>query len=90
MIEPGHYVAVLAEGRLGHSKGITMTHLGKLMRSKGCQVAFNLDGGNTAVMVFMGKQLNEIAKAYGSTKARPTSEVMAIGHSDQVGIYEVK
>ncbi|MBQ2701128.1 MAG: phosphodiester glycosidase family protein [Clostridia bacterium] len=90
MVEPGHYVAVLAEGRLGHSKGITMTHLGKLMRAKGCQVAFNLDGGNTAVMVFMGKQLNEIAKAYGSTKARATSEVMAIGHSDQVGIYEVK
>ncbi|MBQ8536114.1 MAG: phosphodiester glycosidase family protein [Clostridia bacterium] len=90
MIEPGHYMAILAEGRLGDSKGITMAHLAKLMRAKGCQVAFNLDGGNTAVMVFMGKQLNEIAKSYGSTKARATSEVMAIGHSDQVGVYEVK
>lgn len=90
MIEPGHYVAILAEGRLSDSKGITMSHLGKLMRAKGCQVAFNLDGGNTAVMVFMGKQLNEISKFYGSPKARATSEVLTIGHSDQVGIYEVK
>ncbi|MBE5802922.1 MAG: hypothetical protein E7316_00240 [Clostridiales bacterium] len=91
MVEPGHYVAIMCEGRLQRSSGVTMSYLAKLMRSKNCQVAFNIDGGQTAVVVFMGKQLNKIG-AYdgGKTNSRPTSEVVGIGHSDQVGIYEVK
>ena len=91
MVEPGHYVAVMCEGRLTRSTGVTMSYLAKMMRSKNCQVAFNIDGGQTAVVVFMGKQLNQIG-AYdgGKTNSRTTSEVVGIGHSDQVGIYEVK
>lgn len=91
MVEPGHYVAIMCEGRLTRSSGVTMSYLAKLMRNKGCQVAFNLDGGQTAVVVFMGKQLNQIG-AYdgGKTNSRPTSEVMGIGYSEQVGTYEVK
>lgn len=91
MVEPGHYVAIMCEGRLQRSSGVTMSYLAKLMRAKNCQVAFNIDGGQTAVVVFMGKQLNKIgAYSGGKTNSRPTSEVVGIGHSDQVGIYEVK
>ena len=90
MVEPGHYVAILAEGRLKRSGGITVGYLAKMMREKGCVNAFNLDGGQTAVMVFMGKQLNQIGKYDGKTNSRPTSEVLGIGTSDQVGVYEVK
>lgn len=90
MIEPGHYVAILCEGRLKDSTGVTIGHLSQLMREAGCEVAFNLDGGQTGVMVFMGKQLNRIGKYDGKTSARPTSEVMAFGRSEQVGEYEVK
>lgn len=91
MVEPGHYVAIMCEGRLKRSTGVTVGYLAKLMRAKGCQVAFNIDGGQTAVVVFMGKQLNMIG-AYdgGKTNSRPTSEVMGFGRSDQVGVYEVK
>lgn len=91
MIEPGHYMAIMCEGRLKRSTGVTMSYLAKLMRDRGCQVAFNMDGGQTAVMIFMGKQLNQIG-AYdgGKTNSRPTSEVMGIGYSEQVGVYEVK
>ena len=92
MVEPGHYVAIMCEGRLDRrSEGVTVSYLAKLMRAKGCQVAFNLDGGQTAVMVFMGKQINKIG-AYdgGKTNSRPTCEVMGVGYSDQVGVYEVK
>ena len=84
MIEPGHYAAIIAEGRLKDSSGITVAYLGKLMRQKGCQVAFNLDGGQTAVMLFMGQQMNKIGVYNGKYCARPTSEVLGIGHSDQV------
>lgn len=91
MVEPGHYVAIMCEGRLKRSAGVTIGYLAKMMRAKGCQVAFNMDGGQTAVMVFMGKQLNQIG-AYdgGKTNSRPTSEVLGFGTSEQVGTYEVQ
>ena len=91
MVDPGHYVAIMCEGRLKRSAGVTISYLAKMMRAKGCQVAFNMDGGQTAVMVFMGKQLNQIG-AYdgGKTNSRPTSEVLGFGTSEQVGTYEVQ
>lgn len=91
MVEPSHYVAIMCEGRLKRSAGVTISYLAKMMRAKGCQVAFNMDGGQTAVMVFMGKQLNQIG-AYdgGKTNSRPTSEVLGFGTSEQVGTYEVQ
>lgn len=91
MVEPGHYVAIMCEGRLKRSAGVTISYLAKMMRAKGCQVAFNMDGGQTAVMVFMGKQLTRLAL---TTAARPTparpSEVLGFGTSEQVGTYEVQ
>ena len=91
MVEPGHYVYIMAEGRLDRSHGITMKELAKLMRANGCENAINLDGGQTAVLIFMGKQLNKIGSYDGGkTNSRPTCEVMGVGYSDQVGTYEVK
>ena len=90
MVEPGHYVAIMCEGRLSRSNGVDMEYLAKLMRSKGCQVAFNMDGGQTAVMCFMGKQINLIGKYDGKTNARTTCEILAFGTSDQVGVYPVE
>ena len=56
-----------------------MRELAKLMRAKGCEVAINLDGGQTAVLIFMGKQLNKIGSYDGGkTNSRPTCEVMGI------------
>ena len=91
MVEPGHYVYIMAEGRLDRSHGISLKELGKLMRAKGCENAINLDGGQTAVLIFMGKQINQIGSYdNGKTNSRPTCEVMGGGYSEQVGTYEVK
>lgn len=81
--EPGHYVVVMCEGRLARSKGVQMGTLAKMMQERGCQVAVNLDGGQTAVMTFMGIQLNQVVKSdpYG----RNEGEILAFGISDQVG-----
>ena len=85
MIEPGHYVCILCEGRLKRSSGVTMNQLALLMKQKGCTQAINMDGGQTCVMVFMGKQLNQIGKYDGKTSARKTCDIMYIGTSDLVG-----
>lgn len=92
MVEPGHYVYIMVEGRLEkRSQGITMRELAKLMRAKGCENAINLDGGQTAVLIFMGQQLNKIGSYDGGkTNSRPTCEVMGVGYSEQVGSYELK
>ncbi len=84
MIEPGHYAAIIAEGRITESDGITMLHLALLMEQKGCQVAFNMDGGQTAVMLFMGRQLNEIGAYDGKTNARHGTELLGVGTSASV------
>lgn len=45
------YVMAIAEGR-GSSSGVNFQELAHFMASLGCQQAFNLDGGNSAVMTF--------------------------------------
>ena len=93
MVEPGHYVYIMVEGRMEktRSQGITMKELAKLMRAKGCENAINLDGGQPAVLIFMGQQLNTIGSYDGGkTNSRPTCEVMGVGYSEQVGTYELK
>ncbi len=94
MIEPGHYMDIMCEGRLGsRSEGVTMYQLALLAQTTGLTEALNLDGGQTAVVVFMGKQLNQIAKYNVGDKpnvSRPTCEVIGVGTSDQVGVFQVK
>lgn len=86
MIEPGHYYAVLAEGRIrNEATGVSVPWLAEHMLSKGCETAFNLDGGQTAVMTFMGKQITRIGKYDGGkTSARATTEIIGVGHSDLI------
>ena len=91
MIAPGHYVDIMCEGRLGsRSEGVTMPQLAFLCQAAGCTEACDLDGGQTAVVVFMGKQLNMIGKYDGKTSARQTCEVLGIGFSDQVGSFQIQ
>ena len=56
--EPGHYVMVAVDGRTTKSIGMTEQEMAELMQSLGCTDAMNLDGGNSAVMLFMGKTIN--------------------------------
>lgn len=53
-VAPLSYVLVLAEGRSAQSKGVTHEELANFMFDQGCMQAFNLDGGNSATMVFNG------------------------------------
>ena len=59
MVENGHYVAILVQGRSRASVGCKLAYFAQLFRDAGCQTAFNLDGGGTACMFFMGQMLNQ-------------------------------
>ncbi|MCK5128568.1 MAG: phosphodiester glycosidase family protein [Clostridiales bacterium] len=58
MIEPYHYIIVVVDGRTSKSKGVTLEELSKTMKSFGCAVAYNLDGGGSSTMVFMNELIN--------------------------------
>ncbi len=58
--EPGHYCFVVVDGRRpGYSEGMEMAQLSQLMYDLGCKVAFNLDGGQSSEMAFMGGLVNQ-------------------------------
>ena len=55
------------------------------MQKGGCREALNLDGGQTAVMAFMGKQISRMGKYDGGkTSARATTEIIGVGQSDLI------
>ena len=54
--EPGHYALVVVDGRQSrYSMGLTLQDLAQLAADLGFTVAYNLDGGKTAVMCWQGE-----------------------------------
>lgn len=82
LVEKGHYVAIMAEGRIKQSKGCTLSEFAQMFLDKGCVSAYNLDGGGTATMMFMGEYINQLG-SYTADK-RLQIEVLGIGISDAV------
>jgi len=63
LVEPGHFVAIVADGRLTHySHGMMLSDFAKLFQEEGCVQAYNLDGGASATLVFMGEYINKRAE----------------------------
>ena len=49
-----HYLLVVSDGRTEESEGLTLLELAQVMEEYGCQTAYNLDGGGSSTMWFMG------------------------------------
>ncbi len=58
-VGPLSYVFVEAAGRVTWSKGCTHQQMADFMGSLGVEVAYNLDGGNSCVMMFNGKYFDD-------------------------------
>lgn len=87
MIEPGYYRIIMAEGRIsGGPAGIDLNTLARLQYCRGVEQAFNMDGGNTAVIIFMGRKLNRTGAITGTGLGSPRNmhELVGVGHSTQV------
>ena len=85
MIEKGHYAAVMIEGRYKASRGATVAELADILQRMGCRTAFNLDGGQSSAILFMGRQLCFIPNNSGrNCSARRAAEILGIGTSPQV------
>ncbi len=94
MIEPGHLIAVVVDGRQpGYSEGLSGIQTAELMGELGCQTAYNLDGGTSATMIFMGVKINrhgtEMYRGAGA-KARTMPDGLTWGYSKLVGTFDDK
>ena len=50
IINPGHYVFVVSDGRMKSSYGLSLYNLAGIMKDLHCETAYNLDGGGSATM----------------------------------------
>lgn len=85
MVEEGHFVAIVADGRQdGYSNGMSIPELAQLFYDLGCVEAYNLDGGISTSMVFMGVMLNHHSgdkEAFSWQRTLP--EGLMWGYSEQ-------
>ena len=56
------------------------TSIEKLL-DKGCILGFNLDGGDTSCIVFMGHQLCKMQNGKRNKPSRATSDILGVGTS---------
>lgn len=87
---PGHYLAIVVDGRQKeYSVGLTVWDFAAIFEQYGCPLAYNLDGGLSAGMIFMGEQLNSHSGLRTGEKndisyQRAVPDGLMFGYSEQV------
>lgn len=82
MAEKGHYWFMMLEGRIQRSKGAGIGFLAERLAEKDCSLAINLDGGQTACIVFMGHQLCKMDNKKHNLSSRRTADLLGVGISE--------
>ena len=79
-IDALHYLFVVTDGRTEESEGLSLQSLAELMQSLGCTTAYNLDGGGSSTMVFMGEVVNNPTTSGRRITEREVSDIVYIGY----------
>lgn len=79
MIDKGHYVFVVSDGRTDESEGLSLRQLAEVMQDLGCSVAYNLDGGGSSTMYFNGEVINNPTSNGNKIKERSVSDIVYFG-----------
>ncbi len=79
VIDELHYVFVVCDGRTGESEGLSLYELASFLQSLGVQTAYNLDGGGSSSMVFLGNIVN-VPTSGGRSGERSVSDIVYIGY----------
>lgn len=79
--EPGHYIIITANGDHDSRTGVKMQWMVDMMQQKGVKHAFNLDGGRTTLLYFMGQAVNKKPNVNRSLM-REVTGMIGIGTAD--------
>ena len=80
VIDDLHYVFVVSDGRTGESDGLSLQELAAFLQSLGVKTAYNLDGGGSSSMVFLGNIINNPVNGRRSSE-RSVSDIVYIGYN---------
>ena len=87
MQEAGHFIVVVGGYRSDSPKanlGWNLVEFADLMESLGCQQAYNVDGGVSACMIFMGERLNKGGTKKDWSQLRNLPDGIIFGYSADV------
>lgn len=73
MISANHYIFIVVDGRSDESRGVTLDEFAQLFADYGCTEAYNLDGGGSSTMYFMGRVVND---PQGNDSERGVSDII--------------
>lgn len=79
IVSRGHYIVLLVEGRNKHSGGADLETCAEILFDLGCWDAINLDGGNTAAMLFMGESVQMTDAGGVAENTRSIPDVLCLG-----------
>lgn len=76
IMDDNHFVFIVVDGRSqGYSRGVTLTEFAEIFQLLGCTEAYNIDGGGSSTMYFMGRLVNN---PLGRNQERGTSDILFI------------
>lgn len=74
-----HYIVIVSDGRTSESAGLSLIELAQEFKTRGCSVAYNLDGGGSSTMWFNGKVVNNPTDGR-SISERSVSDIVYFGY----------
>ena len=80
IVENGHYIFVVSDGRTSESNGLSLYQLANVMKDYGCVTAYNLDGGGSSTMYFNGQLINNPTTSGKNISERAVSDIVYIGY----------
>ena len=80
VIDDLHYVFAVSDGRTSESEGLSLYELAVFLQSLGVRTAYNLDGGGSSSMVFLGQVVNNPTTGGNRISERSVSDIVYIGY----------
>ena len=78
-IGEGEYLFLVSDGRTDESRGLSLKQLAALLAELGCREAYNLDGGGSSTMVFLGEVVNKPTTNGRKISERSVSDIVYVG-----------
>ena len=79
IIDENHYIFVVSDGRTSESEGLSLLELAEFCKSLGAETVYNLDGGGSSTMVYLGEVINNPTTSGNNIKEREVSDIVYIG-----------
>ncbi len=78
IVDELHYLFVVSDGRTNASEGLSLRELAQVLQDLGAKTAYNLDGGGSSTMVFLGQIINNPTTNGKRISERSVSDIVCI------------